>query len=41
MYATVERVKGPQGEPRVVLTLNGKFLPHVEQRETLNVQQRE
>jgi hypothetical protein len=38
MYATVEKVKGSQGEDRVLITLNGKFLPHVEQRAENNVQ---
>ncbi|GAB5037032.1 cyanate hydratase [Nannochloropsis oceanica] len=38
MYATVEKVKGSQGEDRVLVTLNGKFLPHVEQRVENNVQ---
>ena len=28
---SVDKVKGSQGEDRVVLTWNGKFLPHVEQ----------
>jgi len=37
MYATVEKVKGSQGEDRVLLTFNGKFLPHVEQRVENNV----
>ena len=27
----MEVIKGTQGEDRFVLTLNGKFLPHVEQ----------
>ena len=31
MYATVETVKGVSGEDRIVIKLNGKFLPHVEQ----------
>jgi len=30
-YLSVRRAKGPHGEARVVLTFNGKFLPHVEQ----------
>jgi len=30
-YVTVDKVKGVHGEDRVVLTFNGKFLPHVEQ----------
>lgn len=31
VFITVDKVKGKSGEDRVVLTLNGKFLPHVEQ----------
>lgn len=31
MYATVDVIKGKGGENRLVITLNGKFLPHVEQ----------
>lgn len=31
MYADVKIIKGKQGEDRVCLTLNGKFLPHIEQ----------
>jgi len=31
MYATIDVIKGKQGENRLVITLNGKFLPHVEQ----------
>ncbi|KAL4440026.1 hypothetical protein ABPG75_003027 [Micractinium tetrahymenae] len=31
-YCTVDKVQGKQGENRVVITFNGKFLPHVEQR---------
>ncbi|EFN52758.1 hypothetical protein CHLNCDRAFT_138362 [Chlorella variabilis] len=31
-YVTVDRITGKQGEARVAITLNGKFLPHVEQR---------
>lgn len=30
-YLTVDKVKGSQGEDRVVITFNGKFLPHIEQ----------
>lgn len=29
---TVDKVKGAQGEDRVVMTWNGKFLPHIEQK---------
>ncbi|MFQ5451596.1 MAG: cyanase [Nitrospinaceae bacterium] len=29
---TVDKVKGDQGEDRVVITMNGKFLPHIEQK---------
>ena len=31
MYLTVETVKGVSGEDRIVIKLNGKFLPHIEQ----------
>ena len=31
LYMNVDVVKGKQGEDRVVVTLNGKFLPHIEQ----------
>jgi cyanate lyase len=31
MYLTVDTVKGASGEDRVVIKLNGKFLPHIEQ----------
>jgi cyanate lyase len=31
VYLTVGKVKGKLGEDRVVITFNGKFLPHVEQ----------
>mmetsp|Transcript_6436 Transcript_6436/g.14118 ORF Transcript_6436/g.14118 Transcript_6436/m.14118 type:complete len:176 (+) Transcript_6436:51-578(+) len=31
-YMNVDKIKGKQGEDRVVITFNGKFLPHVEQR---------
>lgn len=30
-YCSVEKVKGQEGEDRVVIIMNGKFLPHVEQ----------
>ncbi|GAB4823727.1 hypothetical protein N2152v2_010773 [Parachlorella kessleri] len=30
-YCTVGKIKGAGGEDRVLLTFNGKFLPHVEQ----------
>ena len=30
MYVRVEKVVGMAGEERVVITFNGKFLPHVE-----------
>ena len=36
LYVTVDSVKGVSGEDRVVLTLNGKFLPHIEQRNENN-----
>ncbi|MCH8313244.1 MAG: cyanase [Nitrospinae bacterium] len=29
---TVDKVKGNQKEDRVVITMNGKFLPHIEQK---------
>ncbi|RMH34225.1 MAG: cyanase [Nitrospirae bacterium] len=28
---TIEKIKGAQGEDRVLMTWNGKFLPHIEQ----------
>lgn len=28
---TVDKVKGDKGEDRMVVTMNGKFLPHIEQ----------
>jgi len=28
----VDKIKGAQGEDRVVITWNGKFLPHIEQK---------
>ena len=31
-YLTVEKTRGAHGEDRVVITMNGKFLPHIEQR---------
>jgi len=31
MYATIDVIKGKGGENRLVISLNGKFLPHVEQ----------
>ena len=34
------QVKGAEGEDRVVITFNGKFLPYVEQRVEDNVAQR-
>jgi cyanate lyase len=39
-YMTVDRMTGTEGEPRVVITFNGKFLPFVEQRVADNVAQR-
>ncbi|BBN07324.1 cyanate lyase [Marchantia polymorpha subsp. ruderalis] len=30
-YCTVNKIKGKEGEDRVVVTMNGKFLPHIEQ----------
>ncbi|CAL8470288.1 g9830 [Coccomyxa elongata] len=32
MFATVDDVVGSAGEKRMVITLNGKFLPHIEQK---------
>ena len=29
---SVEKIKGDKGEDRVVMTWNGKFLPHIEQK---------
>lgn len=31
-YLNVDKVKGAHGEDRIVITMNGKFLPHIEQR---------
>ncbi len=31
MYCTMKPIEGKSGEKRVCLTLNGKFLQHVEQ----------
>ena len=31
MYLTVESIKGVSGEDRIVVKLNGKFLPHIQQ----------
>jgi cyanate lyase len=31
-YCKVDKIKGVAGEDRVVITFNGKFLPHVEQQ---------
>ena len=31
LYLTVDSVKGVSGEDRVVVTMNGKYLPHIEQ----------
>jgi len=36
MYSDVKIIKGVNGEDRVCVTLNGKFLPHVEQLESNN-----
>lgn len=30
---TVDKVKGSKGEDRMVVTMNGKFLPHIEQEQ--------
>lgn len=40
-YCTVDKMEGVQGERRVVITFNGKFLPYVEQRIQDNVAQRQ
>ncbi len=29
---TVQKIKGDKGEDRMVVTMNGKFLPHIEQK---------
>eukprot|EP00123_Amoebidium_parasiticum_P019419 comp25208_c0_seq1/m.46970 comp25208_c0_seq1/g.46970 ORF comp25208_c0_seq1/g.46970 comp25208_c0_seq1/m.46970 type:complete len:189 (-) comp25208_c0_seq1:383-949(-) len=31
-YVTVDKTKGKHNEDRVVITFNGKFLPHIEQK---------
>ena len=31
LYVDMHMIKGKQGEDRFVISLNGKFLPHVEQ----------
>jgi len=31
LFMDLDVVKGKSGEDRVVITLNGKFLPHIEQ----------
>jgi len=36
IFGDVKILKGKLGEDRVVLTLNGKFLPHIEQLEENN-----
>ncbi|KAL2634635.1 hypothetical protein R1flu_006114 [Riccia fluitans] len=36
-YCTVEKQKGTEGEDRVVVTLNGKYLPHTEQKAADNL----
>jgi cyanate lyase len=35
-YVTMDQVKGTNGEDRLVVSLNGKFLPHIEQRSENN-----
>ncbi|CAM6083574.1 unnamed protein product [Calypogeia fissa] len=35
-FATVDKIKGTEGEDRVLVTLNGKFLPYTEQVSSLN-----
>eukprot|EP00877_Chromochloris_zofingiensis_P013706 jgi/Chrzof1/858/Cz01g31180.t1 len=39
-YITVDKMVGLEGEPRVVITMNGKFLPFIEQKVAGNVAQR-
>jgi cyanate lyase len=39
-YCTVDKMVGSEGEPRVVITFNGKFLPYVEQKVEDNVAHR-
>ena len=35
---TVDKIKGDKGEDRMVVTMNGKFLPHIEQaKQTVSV----
>ena len=35
---TVDKIKGDKGEDRMVVTMNGKFLPHIEQgKQTISV----
>mmetsp|Transcript_23498 Transcript_23498/g.23708 ORF Transcript_23498/g.23708 Transcript_23498/m.23708 type:complete len:217 (+) Transcript_23498:42-692(+) len=36
IFVTLDTIKGLQGEDRVVVTLNGKFLPHIEQKSSMN-----
>ncbi|KAG6556732.1 hypothetical protein Mapa_001675 [Marchantia paleacea] len=36
-YCTVDKMKGKEGEDRVVVTFNGKFLHHTEQKAADNV----
>lgn len=36
LYVSLDLIKGKLGEDRFVLTLNGKFLPHIEQLEESN-----
>jgi cyanate lyase len=36
MYCDVGTATGAGGEKRIVITLNGKFLPHIEQRAEMN-----
>lgn len=39
-YFTVDKIIGKEGEERVVITFNGKFLPFIEQKVSDNVAQR-
>ncbi len=36
MYVSLDMIKGKLDEDRFVLTINGKFLPHIEQLEENN-----
>lgn len=36
IFMDVDIIKGKGGEDRVVITMNGKFLPHIEQKAEMN-----